>query len=94
MCAGVGIEVTDVTDEEPAHEAGALREAGGESLKEALDKITAEVIEKLATFGGRVQSVLQGVMKRWKRRIQGLLNPGSFCLLKRFYLEHSRAAQH
>ena len=63
--------MTDITDEEPA-----VAEAGRDPLKEALDRVTAEMIEKLATFGGRVQSVLQGVMQRWNRRIQGLLNPG------------------
>lgn len=73
--------MTDVTDETPTMTAGAAREGGGDPLKEALDKITAEVIEKLATFGGRVQAVLHGVMKRWNHRIQGLLDamhPGAF----------------
>lgn len=61
-----GVEVREITDDK----------GGLESLKEALDKITEEVVHRLANFGGRVQNVLQAVMRRWRWRIERLLNPG------------------
>ena len=60
------MEVREITDDK----------GGLESLKEALDKITEEVVHRLANFGGRVQHVLQAVMRRWRHRIDRILNPG------------------
>jgi hypothetical protein len=63
-CQHRGPQIEEIPNDEP----------GG--LKEAFDRIKDEVLEKLSGFGGRVLHVLQGVIKRWKHRIEALLNPG------------------
>jgi hypothetical protein len=65
------VTITEVTEEE------ASQPGGRNPLKDLLDNITSEIVSKLANFGGKIQTVLQGVGRRWRRRILYLLDAGT-----------------